>query len=100
MAGASHTSARERTVEDEFIILRADEAGRIPPVAKPSAQAEAVFKRVRFSATEAVVENLAHDSSQRNSYLLQGVGNLPAASEGTRNGQNRRVEFPYRRVTK
>lgn len=100
MLGVSRTTAGERTIEYEFIVLRADETGQISYVAKPSGQVEAVFKLVRVSATEVVFENLEHDFPQRISYRLQPDGSLLAAIEGTRNGQTRRVEFPYRRLTK
>lgn len=100
MLGVSRTTAGERTLEYEFIVLRADEAGQIFYVAKPSGQSEAVFKLVRASATEVVFENPDHDFPQRISYVLQPDGRLLAAIEGTRNGQTRRVEFPYRRVAR
>jgi hypothetical protein len=100
MLGVSRTTAGERTVAYEFIVLRADENGQISYVAKPSGQAEAAFKLVWVSATDVVFENLEHDFPQRISYVLQPDGSLLAAIEGTRNGQTRRVEFPYRRVTK
>jgi Domain of unknown function (DUF6265) len=100
MLGVSRTIAGGRTIEYEFIVLRADESGQISYLAKPSGQPEAVFKLVRTSATDVVFENLAHDFPQRISYALQPDGSLLAAIEGTHNGQARRVEFPYRRVTK
>ena len=51
MLGVSRTTTGERTLEYEFIVLRADESGQIFYVAKPSGQPEAAFKLVRVSAS-------------------------------------------------
>jgi hypothetical protein len=95
MIGLSRTVAGERTVAHEFLLLRTEADGTVNYVARPSGQKEAAFRLVRASATEAVFENPAHDFPQRISYTLQAEGKLTAAIEGTRNGQGRRVEFPY-----
>ncbi len=95
MIGLSRTVARERTVAHEFLLLRTEADGTVNYVAKPSGQREAAFRLVRASATEAVFENPMHDFPQRISYTLQAGGRLLAAIEGPRDGQVRRVEFPY-----
>ena len=97
MLGMSHTVANGKTVEYEFIVIRADAAGDLCYVAKPSGQPEASFKLVRVTAREAVFENPAHDYPQQVSYTLQDDGTLLAAIDGARNGKARRVEFPYRK---
>lgn len=97
MLGMSRTVAGEKTVEYEFLLLHVEESGDIAYVAKPSRQAETSFKLVRASETEAVFENLEHDFPQRILYTLQPDGSLLAAIEGERNGETRRIEFPYRR---
>ncbi len=97
MIGLSRTVARERTVEYEFLLLRTEADGTVNYIARPSGQKEAAFRLVRASATEAVFENPAHDFPQRISYTLQADGRLVAAIEGPRNGQLRRIEFPYGR---
>lgn len=99
MLGMSRTVAGGRTVAHEFVVLREDANGDIVYEAHPSGQAAASFKLVRWSTTEAVFENLAHDFPQRVIYALAGEQGLNAAIEGTRNGKIRRVEFPYRRVS-
>ena len=43
-------------------------------------------------------ENAAHDFPQRVGYRVAGGDSLLAWIEGTRDGQVRRIEFPYRRV--
>ena len=98
MIGTSQTVAKERTVEYEFIVIRADAEGNLLYVAKPSGQAETTFKLVRLTEREVVFENPAHDYPQQVSYVLKGDGTLLAAIDGAKNGKSRRVEFPYRRV--
>lgn len=98
MLGVSRTTAGERTLEYEFIVLRSDESGQVLYVAKPSGQVETVFTLKRVSASEAVFENPGHDFPQRIIYSLLPDGGLLAAIEGIRDGGLRRVEFPYRRV--
>jgi hypothetical protein len=98
MLGMSRTVANGRTLEHEFILLREDANRDVFYVAKPSGQAEAAFKLVRVSAGRAEFENPRHDFPQKITYALTADGVLLATIEGTRNGQARRVEFPYRRV--
>lgn len=98
MLGASLTVAGEKMVEYEFLVIRQGANGDIFYVAKPSGQAEASFKLIRVTEKEAVFENRRHDFPQRISYTLQDDGDLLAAIEGVKNGETRRVEFPYRRV--
>ena len=98
MIGTSQTVVGERTVEYEFVVIRADAAGDLLYIAKPSGQSEASFKLVRLSAREVVFENPTHDYPQQISYVLKDDGSLLAAIDGTKNGKARRVEFPYRRV--
>lgn len=98
MLGTSHTVAKEKTVEYEFVIIRPDENGDLCYVASPSGQPGASFKLARRGEREVVFENKAHDFPRRISYALQADGTLLAAIEGEKNGKSRRVEFPYRRV--
>lgn len=98
MIGTSQTIAKERTVEYEFVVLRADGEGNLLYVAKPSGQPEATFKLVRLTAREVMFENPTHDYPQRISYELKEDGTLLAAIDGAKNGKARRVEFHYRRV--
>ncbi len=98
MIGTSHTYQGERTIEYEFILIRANAQGELHYVAKPSGQPEAAFKLTRASEREAVFENPQHDFPQKISYVLKSDGVLVAAIEGTKGGKARRVEFPYRRA--
>jgi hypothetical protein len=67
-------------------------------VAKPSGQAEASFKLVKYENQEAVFENPQHDFPQRIIYKLEKDGSLAAAIEGMSKGQLKRIGFPMRRA--
>jgi hypothetical protein len=98
MLGTSHTIAKEKTIEYEFVVIRADADGDVFYVAKPSGQLEAAFKLIRVTPHEAVFENTEHDFPQRILYTLKDSETLLAAIEGVKGGKSRRIEFPYRRA--
>jgi hypothetical protein len=97
MLGMSRTVAGGKTVAYEFLQIREQEDG-IYYVAKPSGQAEASFKLVKFEKQEAVFENLEHDFPQRIIYRLEKDGSLAAAIEGMSKGKLKKIDFPMRRV--
>lgn len=97
MLGMSRTVKEGRTLEYEFMVLRADDAGVLHFHASPSGQAGAAFRLVRVEGRKFVFENPANDFPQRVIYGLQPDGSLLAAIEGERDGKVRRIEFPYRR---
>jgi hypothetical protein len=96
MMGVSRTTMGEKTTEWEFLIIRRGTQG-LDYVAKPSRQPEATFTASRASANEVIFENPAHDFPKRIIYKRDG-DTLTAAIEGTMNGQNRRIEFPYKKA--
>jgi hypothetical protein len=99
MLGMSRTIARGKVVAHEFIQIREGPGGALYFIAMPSGQKEAAFQIVSLSATEAVFENPQHDFPQKISYRLQADGSLLAAIEGSgRDGQTRRIEFPYKKI--
>lgn len=95
MMGVSRTVSAGKTSEWEFLIIREGPHG-LEYVAKPSRQAEATFTAAKASATEVVFENVAHDFPKRISYKRDG-DTLTASTEGPMNGQNRKIEFPYKK---
>ena len=97
MMGVSRTVAGGKTTEWEFLIIREGATG-LEYVAKPSGQAEATFTAATASAREVVFENPAHDFPKRVVYKRDG-DTLTAAIEGPMNGQNRRIEFPYKKIS-
>ena len=98
MLGMSRTVSEGRTVDYEFLRLHVESNGEISYVAKPSGQAEATFKLIRASSTEAVFENLQHDFPQRITYTWMEGDKLTAVIEGTKKGKTRRIEFNYHRA--
>ena len=57
-----------------------------------------VIGLVRSGPGEAVFENPEHDYPQRVGYRRIGTDSVLAWIDGTNNGTQQRVEFPYRRV--
>lgn len=99
LLGIGRTIKGGRTVEFEFLQIRAGEDGRITYFAQPSGQSPAAFPLLRVSDTEVVFENLEHDFPQRVAYRLEGKTRLAARIEGTKNGKVRTIEFPMTRVS-
>ncbi|WP_316802371.1 DUF6265 family protein [Pedobacter nototheniae] len=58
---------------------------------------EVCFKLISTKNNTFVFENLTHDFPQRIIYQNQGKENLLAWIEGTKNGQNRKSTFKYKR---
>jgi hypothetical protein len=98
MLAMSRTVKGGKTVGYEFVRVWEDEAGSVYFTAKPAGQAEASFKLVRSSASEAVFENPDHDFPQRIVYRLVAPDALEARIEGTNDGKPLTVTYPMRRV--
>lgn len=98
MLGVSRTVRGDRTIEHEFVVIRAASDGTLVYHAHPSGQASAEFRLLRLLEREVVFENAAHDFPQRVGYRLGDDGTLTAWIEGTRGGTTRRIPFPMRRV--
>ncbi len=96
MVNVGRTVQADKLIESEMVIIR-EQDGRLAYEAHPSGQPSAVFMSRTISDREVVFENLQHDFPQRVGYKREGEA-LLAWIEGTRNGQTRRVEFPYRKV--
>ena len=96
MIGVGRTVQGEKLIEHESVVIR-EQDGQLAYEAHPSGQAPAVFLSQTIGDREIVFENLQHDFPQRVGYKRNGE-RLHAWVEGPRNGQTRRVEFPYTRV--
>jgi hypothetical protein len=96
MLSAGRTVQGEKLVEFEMVVIR-EQDGRLAYESHPSGQPSAVFVSKTIGDNEVVFENLQHDFPQRIGYRRDG-DSLRAWIEGPRNGQTRRVEFPYGRV--
>ena len=95
MIGVSKTVVKDQTTEYEFLLLRAGADG-VEYVAKPSGQAEAVFKATKVAPGEVVFENPTHDFPTRITYKQHDSG-LVATIAGTMNGKPRAIDFKYQR---
>jgi hypothetical protein len=98
LLGVSRTVKRGRTVEHEFMQIRAGEDGRIAFIAQPSGQRMARFPVAQLADDEVVFENVEHDFPQRIIYRRQPGGRLLARIEGLRGGAARAFDFPFRRI--
>jgi Domain of unknown function (DUF6265) len=97
MLGTSRTVVGDALREFELVVLR-EQDGHLAYQAHPSGQASAVFVSSTVAEAEIVFENLQHDFPQRIGYRRVGPGELLAWIEGPRQGETRRIEFPYRRA--
>ena len=97
MLGMSRTVMNGKTVEHEFVQIREQEDGLFY-IAKPSGQAEASFKLIKYNNQEAVFENPQHDFPQRIIYRLEKDGSLAAAIEGMSKGKLKHIDFPMKRA--
>jgi hypothetical protein len=96
MTGASRTTVNNVPRESEKLRLFVA-SDTLVYEAMPSGQTLTLFKAKMVSDRALVFENLAHDFPQRIGYERTGDA-LLAWIEGTRSGQPRRIEFPYRRA--
>jgi len=99
LLGVSRTVKQGKTVEFEFMQIRAVESGQLAFIAMPSGQKTVVFPLLRLGETEVVFENTQHDFPQRVIYQLEGETKLRARIEGMRKGALRAIEFPMNRVS-
>lgn len=98
MLGMARTVRGGRTIEHEFVDIRAGADGRLRYTAAPSGQPRASFALLSQTDGEVVFENAAHDFPQRIVYRRHADGRLLARIEGVMKGQARAVDFPMRRV--
>jgi hypothetical protein len=97
MLGVGRTLRGDSLVEYELVVVR-ERAGVLTYQAHPSGQASAVFTAQTVSDSLVVFENAAHDFPQRVGYRRVRSDSLLAWIEGSVQGTNRRVEFPYTRA--
>lgn len=97
MVGVGRTTRGDQLIEYELVLLR-EQGERLAYEAHPSGQPAATFLSTTVTTSSVVFENLQHDFPQRVAYERKG-DDLLAWIEGTRNGQLRRIEFPYHRAS-
>ena len=96
MLGSSRTLRSDKLVAHEFVLLR-EQGDQLAYEVRPSGQAPTVFLSIKLANNGVVFENLQHDFPQRVGYERKG-NELFAWIEGQRNGQLRRIAYPYTRV--
>jgi len=96
MVGVSRTVRGDRLVAYELVVVR-EQGEQLAYEAHPSGQPSAVFVSRTVQGESVVFENPQHDFPQRIGYQRSGK-DLLAWIEGTRDGQVRRIDFPYRRA--
>lgn len=99
LLGLGRTVKAGKTIEHEFMQIRAASNGELAFTALPSGQSETTFTLLRLSDAEVVFENLAHDFPQRVIYRRDGDTRLLGRIEGMRKGVLRGVDFPMRRIS-
>jgi hypothetical protein len=97
LLGVGRTVKGGKTVDHEFMQIRASGSGSIVYIAQPSGQPQASFALKHLSVREVVFENLEHDFPQRVMYRLEQAGRLVARIEGSRQGTPRGIDFPMHR---
>jgi hypothetical protein len=97
MMGMSRTVRNGQIREYEFLRIHQRD-GAIYYTANPSGQREASFRLIRLTEQEAIFENAEHDFPQRIGYRLESGGMLTAWIEGTINGKDKKIDFPFRKT--
>ena len=87
-----------RGLDDYELTVIREDGGRLLYVAHPRRQPVTTFVASVASADSVVFENPAHDFPQRVGYRRIGADSVLAWIDGTSDGKQQRVEFPYRRV--
>ena len=97
MLGVGRTTRADRLIEYEMVLIRA--SGRqLAYEAHPSTEEPALFMSASIGERSIVFENLKHDFPQRIGYERTSADRLLAWTEGTQDGQMKRIEYPYSRV--
>ncbi len=98
LIGVGRTVRGGRTVDFEFLQIRAATDGRIAYIAQPGGRPPTQFLSTTVSEREVVFENPQHDFPQRVIYRRGEGGTLRARIEGLRNGTMKEIDFPLQRV--
>jgi len=91
-------SVGARGLDDYELTVIQQDGERLLYVAHPRRQPVATFVAIAATADSVLFENPEHDYPQRVGYRRVGTDSVLAWIDGTSNGKQQRVEFPYRRV--
>ena len=95
MISEAMTTREYQVIERETVVL-SERDGRLVYTVHRRGQPTTTFLSRSVARDEVVFENPAHDFPQRIGYRRKRPHELFAWIEGTADGQQRRVEFPYR----
>ena len=98
LLGVGRTVRGGRTVDFEFLQIRAAADGRIAYIAQPGGRPPTQFLSTIVNEPEVVFENPQHDFPSRVIYRRGEGGTLRARIEGLRNGTMKEIDFPLQRV--
>lgn len=98
MLGMGRTSNAKGLAEYELTLIKQDGA-RLLYEAHPSGQPATTFVASVANADSVVFADPTHDFPQHVGYRRIGRDSVLAWIDGTVRGAQRRIEFPYRRVT-
>lgn len=97
LIGVSRTLRGDSTLTHELMLVRTGN-GRLTFEALPKGQSWTLFVMVSLSDSSVTFENPAHDFPQRIRYRRPVADSLLAHIEGTVNGRERVIAFPYARI--
>jgi hypothetical protein len=98
MLGMSRNVRDGRTVAFEFIRIIEQDDGELAFIASPSGQRTASFSMTDIKEREVTFENPDHDFPQRIIYRLISDQELLGRIEGTIDGAERAVDFPFNKI--
>ena len=98
MLGVARTVRSGRTVDFEFMQIRAATEGRIAFIAQPGGRPPTQFLSTTVNEREVIFENPQHDFPQRVIYRRGDGGTLRARIDGLRNGAMKEDDFPLQRI--
>ena len=81
----------------EFVILR-EQGDQLAYEVRPTGRPAVVFVSSALTDSSVLFENASHEFPQRIGYQRNGPASMLAWIEGSKDGQTRRFDFPYRQV--
>lgn len=99
MLGVGRLIRNGKTIEYEFLRLHLDEQSRVIYTAIPSRQNETSFIASQITDGAATFENPGHDFPQKIVYTKTTDSSMSVRIEGSRQGEQRVMEFQFERVT-
>jgi hypothetical protein len=97
MLGMGRTTTAKGLMDYELTLIR-DQKGKLVYEAHPSGQAPTIFTARIANSDSVIFAAPEHDYPQIVGYRRVGADSVTAWIDGTVQGKQQRIEFPYRRV--